>query len=33
VKPWEDPRIARGMPLQLAKRRARIAAGERPLGW
>jgi 2-keto-4-pentenoate hydratase len=33
VKPWEDPRIARGMPLQLAKRRTRIAAGERPLGW
>jgi len=33
VKPWEDPRIARGMPLQLAKRRARIAAGEKPLGW
>ena len=23
----------RGMPAQLAKRRARIAAGERPLGW
>ena len=33
MKPWEDPRIARGMPLQLAKRRARIAAGEKPLGW
>jgi 2-keto-4-pentenoate hydratase len=33
VKPWDDPRIARGMPLQLAKRRERIAAGERPLGW
>jgi len=33
VKPWEDPRIARGMPLQLAKRRTRIAAGEKPLGW
>jgi 2-keto-4-pentenoate hydratase len=33
MKPWEDPRIARGMPAQLEKRRARIAAGERPLGW
>jgi 2-keto-4-pentenoate hydratase len=33
VKPWDDPRTARGMPLQLAKRRERIAAGERPLGW
>ena len=33
MKPWDDPRIARGMPLQLAKRRERIAAGEKPLGW
>ena len=33
VKPWEDPRIARGMTAQLAKRRERITAGERPLGW
>ncbi len=33
MKPWEDPRIARGMTAQLAKRRERIAAGERPLGW
>ena len=32
-KPWDDPRIARGMEEQLAKRRARIAAGEQPLGW
>ena len=31
--PWDDPRIARGMPLQLAARKARIAAGEKPLGW
>ena len=31
--PWEDPRIASGMKVQLAKRRERIAAGERPLGW
>ena len=30
---WDDPRIARGMEKQLATRRARIAAGERPLGW
>jgi 2-keto-4-pentenoate hydratase len=30
---WDDPRIARGMREQLAKRRARIAAGEKPLGW
>ena len=31
--PWDDPRIARGMEKQLAARRARIAAGEKPLGW
>lgn len=30
---WEDPRIVRGMTAQLATRRARIAAGEKPLGW
>ena len=30
---WDDPRIARGMEKQLAVRRARIAAGETPLGW
>lgn len=30
---WDDPRIARGMATQLAARRARIAAGERPIGW
>src|SRR5258708_29977433 len=30
---WDDPRIARGMEKQLATRRARIAAGERPIGW
>jgi len=29
----DDPRIARGMATQLAQRRARIAAGEKPLGW
>jgi len=30
---WDDPRIARGMKEQLANRRARIEAGDRPLGW
>ncbi|HET7850643.1 MAG TPA: fumarylacetoacetate hydrolase family protein [Pseudolabrys sp.] len=30
---WDDPRIAKGMPAQLASRRARIAAGEKPIGW
>lgn len=30
---WDDPRIARGMEQQLAARRARIAAGEKPIGW
>jgi 2-keto-4-pentenoate hydratase len=30
---WDDPRIRRGMQEQLAGRRARIAAGEKPLGW
>jgi len=30
---WDDPRIARGMEKQLVQRRARIAAGEKPLGW
>ena len=30
---WDDPRITRGMQKQLAERRARIAAGEKPLGW
>jgi 2-keto-4-pentenoate hydratase len=32
-KAWDDPRIARGMKEQLATRRARIEAGEEPLGW
>lgn len=31
--PLDDPRIRRGLEQQLAQRRARIAAGERPLGW
>ena len=30
---WDDPRIARGMEKQLATRRVRIAAGEKPIGW
>jgi 2-keto-4-pentenoate hydratase len=30
---WDDPRIARGMQKQLGDRAARIAAGERPIGW
>src|SRR5581483_12423693 len=30
---WDDPRITRGMQRQLSQRRARIAAGEKPLGW
>jgi 2-keto-4-pentenoate hydratase len=30
---WDDPRIQRGMKVQLAKRRALIDAGEAPLGW
>ncbi len=28
-----DPRIARGMTTQLAARREKLAAGEKPLGW
>jgi 2-keto-4-pentenoate hydratase len=30
---WDHPLIQKGMTAQLATRRARIAAGERPLGW
>ncbi len=33
MNPWDHPLIKKGMPLQLAARRARIAAGEKPLGW
>jgi 2-keto-4-pentenoate hydratase len=33
MNPWDHPLIKKGMEAQLAKRRARIAAGERPLGW
>lgn len=31
--PWNDDRVKRGMQAQLARRRERIAAGEKPLGW
>ena len=31
--PWEDPRIASGMERQLARRRERLTAGEKPIGW
>lgn len=30
---WDHPLISKGMTTQLATRRARIAAGEQPLGW
>lgn len=30
---WDNPLIKKGMTAQLAARRARIAAGEKPLGW
>lgn len=33
MKPWDHPLIQKGMTAQLAGRRARIAAGEKPLGW
>jgi 2-keto-4-pentenoate hydratase len=33
VNPWDAPLIKKGMIAQLAQRRARIAAGEKPLGW
>ena len=33
MAPWDHPLIQKGMAAQLATRRARIAAGERPLGW
>jgi 2-keto-4-pentenoate hydratase len=33
LNPWDHPLIKKGMSAQLAKRRARIAAGEKPLGW
>jgi len=33
MNPWDHPLINKGMTTQLATRRARIAAGETPLGW
>jgi len=33
MNPWDDPRIVRGMTSQLALRKERLAAGDRPLGW
>jgi 2-keto-4-pentenoate hydratase len=33
MKPWDHPLIKKGMTAQLANRRARITAGEKPLGW
>jgi 2-keto-4-pentenoate hydratase len=30
---WEDPRVQRGLRTQLANRRARVDAGEKPIGW
>jgi 2-keto-4-pentenoate hydratase len=33
MKLWEDPRVVKGMTAQLAERRQRLAAGEKPLGW
>ena len=30
---WDDRRVSRGMAVQLAQRRARLDAGEKPLGW
>lgn len=30
---FDDPRVATGMTAQFAQRRARIQAGERPIGW
>ena len=33
MNPWDTPLITKGMTAQLASRRARIAAGEKPLGW
>ena len=33
MAPWDHPLIQKGMTAQLTTRRARIAAGEKPLGW
>ena len=33
MNPWDAPLIKKGMTAQFAARRARLAAGEKPLGW
>ena len=33
MNPWDHPLINKGMRAQLETRRARLAAGEKPLGW
>lgn len=33
MNPWDAPLIKKGMAAQLETRRARVAAGEKPLGW
>jgi 2-keto-4-pentenoate hydratase len=33
TKLWDDPRVVRGMQRQFELRRARLAAGDKPLGW
>lgn len=33
MAPWDHPLIKKGMTAQLSIRRARIATGEKPLGW
>ena len=33
MKAWEDPRVKRGMEVQLKRRGELIAAGQRPIGW
>jgi 2-keto-4-pentenoate hydratase len=33
MKLWEDPRVARGMKMQLELRRRRLEAGDHALGW
>lgn len=33
MHPWDHPLIRKGMTAQIATRRARLAQGEKPLGW
>jgi 2-keto-4-pentenoate hydratase len=30
---WDDPRVARGMKVQLELRRQRLSGGDKSLGW